>query len=429
MDELNGNSRSNFMTGSSAGPRDVLVTGATGFVGGELLKRLLGQFAHARIVCPVRADSAEHATQRGRQRLEELLGVTEATRKAPDVEWIRSDLEHERLGWDSHTWRRVATSIAEIYHCAAAITFDLPLADAERINVQGTVHIHELAESAQAIHGQFRRFHHVSTAYVAGCAAPRNVEANYLPADKASLYRNTYERTKARAERYLRKKAVTVAHDAVPVSIYRPSIVVGDTVHGATTSWNVLYIPMKLQARGMLPVFPRSGRALLDTVGVDFVVDAMLALADQATGPIESFHLTAGPAVPTVDDLFDQTWAKATAHPRFTPSSTRLLGPAEWGAFVNSMRLAAKAPKRFKGLRRTGVNASRGLSSVNVYVPYTQVDTHFRARREHELLARYGVTMPDGPTFLDTVIDYALATDFGKRAAPMVTLEPEAVPA
>lgn len=413
-------------------PGDIVVTGATGFVGGELLKRLLGRLGGGRIVCPVRADSPAHAEERGRQRMIELIGTAEATLKAAKVEWIRADLEDERLGWDSHTWRRVATTTSEIYHCAASVTFDLPLDEAQRINVDGTIHIHELAETAQAIHGQFRRFHHVSTAYVSGCKAPARVDAHYLPEDRAAAFRNSYERTKARAERFLRAKATETTDDVVPVSIYRPSIVVGDTVTGVTDNWNVLYIPMKLQARGMLPFFPSSGKALLDTIGVDFVVDGMLALGEESTESLEAFHLTAGPAVPTVDDLIRHTFERANAHANFTPSPTKLLGRSEWSALVNSMRLASRVPKKLKGVRRMGAQAMRGLQNVGVYVPYTRVDTHFSARKEHAVLANYGVTMPDGQTFLETVIDYALATDFGKHAvavADVVEAQPEAVPA
>ena len=413
-------------TAYSPSPSSIVVTGATGFLGGVLIQRLLADRSIDSLVCPVRADSPDHAAQRGHDRLVTLLGAPDAEAQRGRVRWIKADLEERRLGWDSTTWREVATTTAEIFHCAASVSFDLPMAEATRINVDGTKNMHELATTAQTIHGQVRRFHHVSTAYVSGVAEGK-VSADHLPADRASNFRNTYERSKANAERFLRASVAGSDPDAVPVSIYRPSIVAGDTATGVTDNWNVLYVPMKMTARGMLPLFPMGGRALIDSVGVDFVVDGMLALRQHATKPLHAFHLTAGRSAFTLDELFDTTSRKADAHPGFTPSKTKLLSTTEWQAFTAGMRLAANAPKRLGRLRRIGTQAERGLKSCAVYVPYTRVNTIFDASDEHRLLRTHGVTMPAGDEYLDTIVDYALESDFGKRkpaAAPSASLAP-----
>lgn len=393
-------------------PSTILVTGATGFVGGELLKRLIRR--NATIVCPVRADSATAAAERGAARIVDLVGEAEAARVQHRIEWIRSDLEEARLGWDSDTWRRVAQCTSEIYHCAASVSFDLPLDEAHRINVDGTVHIHELAETAQIIHGQFRRFHHVSTAYVSGTVSGR-VDAHHLPNDRAGNFRNTYERTKARAERYLRERASAGGLDVAPVSIYRPSIVGGDSVTGQTDNWNVLYVPLKMTARGMLPAFPIGGRAIIDSIGVDYVVDGMLALGEHSTEPLEAFHLVAGPGAFDMVEMFSTMTTTATEHPDFKPSNTKLLGPGRWTGLTTAMKLAARAPKSWGNLQRTGVQAQRGLDGCSVYVPYTRVDTIFENAREVAILRTDGVAMPPAAEYLQTIIDYALDTNFGKR--------------
>lgn len=397
-----------------AAPTSIVVTGATGFLGGVLLQRLLADQRIESIICPVRADSSQHAVERGHTRMATLLGQDIARAEAPRVRWIKADLEERRLGWDSATWRDVATTTAEVFHCAASVSFDLPLAEATRINVDGTKHIHELATTAQTIHGQVRRFHHVSTAYVSGVADGK-VDADHLPADRAANFRNTYERTKANAERFLRTAATGAQPDTVPVSIYRPSIVAGDTATGVTDNWNVLYVPMKMAARGLLPMFPMGGRALIDSVGVDFVVDGMLALRQHATEPLHAFHLTAGRSAFTLDELFETTWVKADGYAGFTPSRTRLLSTSEWNTLAAGMRMAAMAPKKLGRLRRIGTQAQRGLKSCAVYIPYSRVDTIFDASKEHRLLRTHGVTMPAGDEYLETIVDYALAVDFGKR--------------
>lgn len=397
----------------------IVVTGATGFVGGELLKRLLRRTDDRPIVCLVRASSDEHACDRGHSTLTTLLGRNAMPHEVDRIEWIRSDLEEVHLGWSSQTWRRIAQQTNEIFHCAASVSFDLPLDEAHHINVTGTIHVHELALTAQRLNHKFKRFHHVSTAYVSGRTTGK-VDANFLPADRASNFRNTYERTKARAERYLRESTTKSGDDRVPVSIYRPSIVGGDTLTGITTNWNVLYVPMKMTALGRLPQFPRGGQALVDSVGVDVVVDAMLALSEAACLDLHAFHLTAGPTTFTVDDLLGQTADQAEARGDYAPSRTKLVTITKWKAMEAAAKAVAKAPKAIGKVQKQARIAVRSFSKCSVYVPYTMVSTVFENSSETALLKQYGVVQPDGMTYLDTIIGYALETKFGVDAAASI---------
>lgn len=397
----------------------IAVTGATGFVGGQLLVRLLGQ-TDSKIVCLIRADSVLGAEERGRKCLSELLG-DRATAVQHRVRWVRADLEQFHLGCSRATWATLAREVTEIYHCAASVSFDLPLDEAHRINVAGTRHIFDLACDAHTAQGSFRRFHHVSTAYVAGVTRGR-VSPGFLPSDRAGNFRNTYERTKARAERLLAGQG---KRRGIPVSIYRPSIVAGRTTDGATDNWNVLYVPMRMGVRGQLPVFRQAGRQLVDSVGVDFVVDGMIELGrlDSAAGAIfATHHLTAGASAFTVADLMSVTYERSVAHDGYKPSNVKMLGAAQWRALTIAVQAAARAPKRVGRIRRTARLAARSLDKCQVYIPYTGVNTVFDASRDHELLRWADITMPAGLTYLQTIVGYALATDFGKNlqsAAPI----------
>ncbi len=389
--------------------RAIVVSGATGFLGGELVLRLLSKPSEDRsLICVVRAGSDCEAAERGAKRLPEILGRPPTLEESARCVWIRGDLEQPHLGWNHTRWNDVATQTDEIYHCAASVSFDLPLHEAQRINVDGTRHIFDLAMTARSKPGGFKRFHHVSTAYVSGTSAAV-VDANFLPEDKASNFRNTYEQTKARAERFLRQQS------AIPVSIYRPSIVGGSSTTGRTTNWNVLYVPMKMVARGQLPVFPHGGRCIVDTVAVDFVVDAMVALSDQPGDDNRSFHLTAGPTAFIVDELLSRTSAEAQRRGGYRPSSTTLLSPRVWSALTVATKVASRSPKGLGSVRTKARLMKRGLSSCDVYVPYTTVDTVFSAGREHDLLRTLGVTMPAGSDYLDTILRYALDHNFGRK--------------
>lgn len=393
-----------------------LVTGATGFVGGELVKTLL-ETSTRRLVCPVRADNADHATQRGAARLAELFG-SGSIAVAHRVRWVRADLEERQLGWTTNQCAALVGEISEVFHCAASVQFDLPLDEARRINVDGTVNVFELAKAAHRANGSFRRFHHVSTAYVAG---PRKgvVQPGYLPSARAANYRNTYEQTKAEAERWLRAQA----SDDIPVSVHRPSIVGGHITTGATNNWNVLYVPMKMAARGMLPVFTCGGRQLVDSVGVDFVVQAMAVFAELDTQRYHCHHLTAGQTAFTTTDLIRVTETRAKGA-GMNPSSTVFMHPRRWAATMAALKIAARLPKRFASIRRKGVLASRAAGAFSVYVPYTAVDAEYDARKDHETLKAHGVEMPNAHVYLATIVDYALAADFGKRTLPVGRTEP-----
>jgi thioester reductase-like protein len=381
--------------GGAVRPKNqVLLTGATGFVGGELLARLLDRDERP-IVCLVRARSDAGARERGADALRVAL------RRAPDagemrrITWIAGDVERPRLGLDDERLGELAGRVGEIFHCAASTKFDLPLDQAERVNVGGTREVLAFARVAAST-GHFRRLHHVSTAFAAGRRRGR-VLAGDLPPDRPRHFRNTYEQTKARAERVLREQR------EIPVTIYRPSIIVGDSRDGVTRNWNVLYYPMRLVASGRLAIAPSGRRALLDCVPVDFVVDGIVALAKREDTAGAILHLVAGTEATSVPAVLRELCAgveRSAHHPN--PVATRIVGPARWWI--------ASQGHRWLGGRR----ARQILTKFSQYAPYTRIDGWFDSDRERELLAAMGVTLAPCSHFLPRVVDYALAADFGR---------------
>ena len=105
--------------------RKILLTGGTGFIGGELLRRLLRRDTRS-IICLVRGGSAHEAQLRGEKTLREVLGREPSARTAARVEWVQADIERPRLGLDDATFARLALETEEVFHCAASTAFDLP---------------------------------------------------------------------------------------------------------------------------------------------------------------------------------------------------------------------------------------------------------------------------------------------------------------
>src|SRR5437763_10977260 len=130
------------------------------------------------------------------------------------------------------------------------------------------------ADEANA-RGGLARFAYVSTAYVAG-THPGEFHEDELAVGQD--FRNAYEQSKFEAEQLVRARA-----DRLPVQIFRPSIIVGERASGWTSSFNVLYTPLKAFARGRLPLLPADPEAPVDVVPVDYVADAIFTLA---SGPL-----------------------------------------------------------------------------------------------------------------------------------------------
>ncbi|HYM54863.1 MAG TPA: SDR family oxidoreductase, partial [Solirubrobacteraceae bacterium] len=243
----------------------ILLTGATGFLGMETLARLL-EDGGEEVVAVVRASDDAGA----RERLGNVLAslYDEPPPAASRVRAVRGDLLQPSLGLSAHDRAEVVGSVDRIVHCAASISFDLPLVQAREINVEGVARVIELAREIAAA-GRLRRLVHVSTAYVSGRHSGSFGEEDL---DVGQEFRNTYERSKHEAERLLGEAA------DLPVAIARPSIVVGHRASGWTPAFNVIYWPMRAFERGLLQEVPARPDSIVDFIPVDYVTDGIVAL-------------------------------------------------------------------------------------------------------------------------------------------------------
>src|SRR4051794_36392399 len=173
----------------------LLLTGAPGFLGGELLARLVERTPQRDIVTLIRADDAAGAQERLDATLDALL-APELRAKAR-VRAVAARLDEPGLGLSERERDQLAEGVEAVVHCAASVEFTLPLEEARRINVGGTREMLALAERA----GALDRFVHVSTAFVAG---DRDGVCEESEGDVGQRCRNTYEMSKLEAERHVR---------------------------------------------------------------------------------------------------------------------------------------------------------------------------------------------------------------------------------
>ena len=375
-------------------PEVTLLTGVTGFVGKRLLGELLQQTS-ATIICLVRATNDLEAQRRGKAVSGDLRVV-----------YLAADLEQRKFGLSERAWQALAERIHEIYHCAASVSFDLPLQASRRINVFGTAELLNLANKAMR-NGQFRRMHHVSTAYVAGTKRGP-VTSDYLPDFRNSKrFRNPYEQSKAEAEALLRNQTF------VPATIYRPSIVAGNTANGETDNFNVLYVPIRLIHRGAMPFLPASRTNTIDCVGIDYVARGIVALGKQSAGQCDSYHLTAGEDSFRVEDLVRIANEESNRDNDTLGADCEVINRLRWKLLRSFSALAQRAPQRYRSLRRWGKLVTRGMQKFSPYEPYTEVTTTFVCAAEDRLLVAANIHKPPPLEYLRSITRFAMSVDFG----------------
>jgi thioester reductase-like protein len=359
----------------------VLLSGATGFVGAALLARYLDQTDRP-VLALVRARNAADADARLRGILGELYDPATARNHARRCTAVAADLLQPRLGLGPGDREQLARQTSEVVHCAASVSFDLPLTQARAVNAAGVRRMGQLAELCGILGDGLERFAHVSTAYVAGDHDGAFAEGDpYCGAG----FRNTYEQTKYEGEQVLRDWPTSL-----PLQIIRPSIVVGNRRSGWTRAFNVLYWPLQMFSRGRLPIVPARAAAPVDVVPVDYVADAILALADAPSG---TYHLVAGEHATTVGDVI------ALAGRRFDVPAPVLVEP-ETVDVVDDASLS-EAQRRV-------------LDRARVYFPYFGLRVRFDDRHTRAVLEPSGVRTEPFHHFFDALMDYAERAEWGR---------------
>jgi thioester reductase-like protein len=363
----------------------ILLTGATGFVGMAVLARML-EHTDRDVVVLVRAATQSQADARLDAVLVSVFDAPERHRGR--VRAVCGDLTAPGLGLGAdREW--IAEEVSEVVHGAASVAFDLPLAESRSINVEGTRRILDLAEHCATRGEGLRRMTYVSTAYVAG---DRHGCASEAQLDVGQRFRNAYEQSKQEAERL-----VWTRRERLPVTIVRPSIVVGERGTGWTSSFNVVYGPLRAFASGTYPVIPGRSDAVLDIVTVDHVADAILALAASPAATGGTFHVVAGEHATTLGEL-----ARLAAR-RFNRQAPRFVPPRIYRSVLHPLIL-----------RRADPNTRRRLVRSEVYFPYFSLDLRFDDQRARELLDPLGIGATPLREYFDTLVDFAEAAHWGR---------------
>lgn len=262
--------------------RTVLLTGATGQVGSYLLKILLDN-GH-RVFCLSRGNANASA----RRRVEELLSFWDASdlpRHLAHLAVMEGDITQPGLGLSATDANLLRTETAEIFHSAAVTDIGRPLDEIRAVNVEGTRHVLDFGLTCPHL----ERVNHISTAYVCGKHAGDFSEDDL---DVGQSFNTTYEQSKFEAE-----KLVHTYGDKLPVDIFRPAVVVGESSTGKINEFRNIYQFLNLCRLELFDKLPVKG-GMISIVCVDDCCRAMYTIAQAETPENRTYNIFPPESVP-----------------------------------------------------------------------------------------------------------------------------------
>lgn len=343
----------------------IFLTGFPGFIAERLVKRLAAE--GARMLLLVQPSFIERAR-------EDVSRISlETGTPASNFLILEGDITRPDLGLNSFDLEMTRAEATAIFHLAAIYDLAVARDTAVKVNVEGTRNINRLARSLKNL----RRYHYVSTCYVAGLREGliRETELRHTAG-----FRNYYEETK-----YLAEMEVEALKSDLPVTIHRPSVVCGDSRTGETAKYDGIYYLihyLRMQPGLLSLINIGNNNVRLNLVPVDFVVEAMTALDREERAAGATVQL-ADPAPLTSHDLFD-TIAKVIAG-----HGSRISFPAP---LVRSTLMLPFSPK-ITGLPHAAV-------------PYFFLEQTYDITKASELLEPHGVHCPPFPSYVNTLVEF-----------------------
>ena len=343
----------------------IFITGFPGFIAERLVKHVAKLNARFMLlVQPILLGRALDVLSRIR---------TETNTKPEQFSIVVGDITQPNLGMSPVDFQQAKDDTTSLFHLAAIYDLAVDRDFAMRVNLDGTRNVNKFARSL----GHLRRYHYVSTCYVAGKREGIIMEAELL---HDAGFRNNYEEAK-----YLAELEVESLKSELPITIYRPAVVCGDSRTGETAKYDGVYYLIHYLRRwpGGLTLLNIGNREVrLNLVPIDFVIDAMVALSkdDRAIGATLHF---ADPAPLSTEALFDAISKSIRGRDSFTTIPAGIVYP------VLMLPLAPKI---------TGLPHSA--------VPYFFLEQIYDTSRARELLSPHGVHCPRFTDYVGALVDF-----------------------
>ncbi len=376
----------------------VFITGGTGLVGGYLVYKFLNDPEVSRIHLLLRGTSKDKASEKLRNVIRTFSQNEDNHDPENKINILLGDITKKDLDLSHEVIEYLAEEITHIIHSAANVKFQQSHEDAMLVNYEGTENVLKFAVKVESVSGLVK-FVYVSTAYTCGDHEGEYFEdGSFIP----EHFANSYEESKFRSDELVRSYS-----NKLPVSIVRPSIIVGHSITGATPAFNGLYAPLELIYKQLIHFVPGSESAKMDIVPVDYVGDALISILDMeesANGSI--YHITAGKdnclSAGEVIELACEYFGKLDKNHRVEANSYKV-------NFLNS--------SEYK-FQKSGMQGAEVMlhNAVEIFSPYITISRIFDNTKAEEALVRKGITVPSFRSYFNAILDFCLATNWGRKA-------------
>jgi len=339
--------------------RSIFVTGFPGFIAGRLVERLAERDTQFFLLVQ------SQFTEAAKRAVEQIAKSKNVPRE--NFALVEGDVTKENLGIAEVDLEAICAETTDIFHLAAAYDLAVSKEAAYAVNLEGTKNVNAFARSVKNLN----RYNYVSTCYVAGKRTGRILETEL---EHNECFRNFYEETK-----YLAETEVERLKAELPITIFRPSVVVGDSKTGETAKYDGIYYLIQYLRKApkvLRLVNVGNQRVRLNLVPVDFVTEAISVLSSDEKAVGKTIAL-ADPAPPTTAKIFDSLAEKLSGR-------RSVIHPPE--KLVEFSLLTPVSPP-ITGLPHFGV-------------PYFFISQTYDTAVADELLAPHGVKTP---RFIDYV--------------------------
>jgi len=343
----------------------IFVTGFPGFLATRLVRRLAAEGARFILLTQPAFEAMACETT--------LEIARETGSSLENFQILNGDITKPDLGVAADKLERARQETSTIFHLAAI--YDLAVAQdvAATVNVEGTMNMNQFAKSVKNL----RRYHYVSTCYVAG-KRQGLIKENELHHEAG--FRNHYEQTK-----YLAEISVDALKSDIPVTIHRPAVVCGDSKTGETVKYDGIYYLIHYLRKwpvGLTLLNIGNPEVCLNLVPVDFVIESMVALAKDERAAGATVQL-ADPTPLTTQELFDSISKSIRGRDSLATVPAGIVYP------VLMLPLAPKI---------TGLPHSA--------VPYFFIEQTYDTTRADELLGPHGIRCPLFPDYVDALVNF-----------------------